>query len=202
MQKNGMLIEDVNPLLQLAVVYPFAVYGSVLPDFDHNWNSCPSKDIVSFAINKLLHLTNGVAEKNGKQPFILSILNAKHRSWQTHSVLFLLLMCAVSVVLSNSLVGTFDAMLFKLVSEGLILGIISHLVLDALTPEGIWLAIPSFLSGKKLKFRVVPKKQFFATGGRWETLVRYMMWVIIVILLCRIIYLASPYRIEFNFPRG
>lgn len=32
MRQNGLLIPDVNPLLQLAVLYPVAQWASTLPD--------------------------------------------------------------------------------------------------------------------------------------------------------------------------
>ena len=47
LEANGMLLGDVNPLLQLTIMYPFAIYGSTVSDLDHHWQSAPSKDIVS-----------------------------------------------------------------------------------------------------------------------------------------------------------
>ena len=54
LESNGMLIEGVNPLLQLTVVYPFALYGSVFSDLDHSWQSSPVKDPFSYFVNKCL----------------------------------------------------------------------------------------------------------------------------------------------------
>ena len=59
LESKGLLLRNVNPLLQLTVMYPFALYGSIVSDLDHNANSIPSKDIVSIAINRVLHLTSG-----------------------------------------------------------------------------------------------------------------------------------------------
>ena len=62
LESKGLLLRNVNPLLQLTVMYPFALYGSIVSDLDHNANSIPSKDIVSVAINRVLHLTSGLKE--------------------------------------------------------------------------------------------------------------------------------------------
>ena len=88
LSSKGLLLKDVNPLLQLAVMYPFAIYGSVMPDLDHHWESAPVRDPVSWGINKVLHLANG--KSNIAKP--LKLFDAKHRSWQTHSDIFLILL--------------------------------------------------------------------------------------------------------------
>lgn len=199
LEGNDMLIPNVEPVLQLVVMYPFAIYGSVISDLDHNWNSAPAKDPFSWCINKVLHLTTGLRQKNGKKlnP-VLSVFDAKHRSWQTHSDLFLFVFIALSFFIgSSSLVGA-SSMIFKLIMLGFTLGLISHLILDSLTPEGIWFIVPSIIRRKKVSFRLVPKSKFFATGGSWERLIRSVMWLIIILLSIYVIYTMSPYRISFN----
>ena len=195
LESKGMLISGVNPLLQLTIIYPFAIYGSVFSDLDHNPNSIPSKDIVSVAVNKVLHLSDAT-----KGP--LSIFNARHRSWQTHSDLFLFIVIALFGTLLSSMSGTANSIIIQLVGMGFLLGVISHLILDMLTPEGIWcfgLVAFSKVTGKKsTKIRFVPKSKFFATGGSWEDCVRAFMWFISILLLVRVIYLMTPYRINFN----
>lgn len=204
LQDKGMLINNVSPLLQLTVMYPFAIYGSVVSDLDHNWHSAPCKDIVSFGINKLLHLTTGLRQKTGKSIPVLNVFDAQHRSWQTHSDLFFILACYLSYILLNATSLTANGIVVNLVATGLILGIASHLFLDMLTPEGIWsilLTILSKIFKIKLPSKVhfVPKSKFFATGGKWEDLVRNIMWVICFILIIRLVYIISPYKISFNF---
>lgn len=200
LESKGMLIDNVDPLLQLTVMYPFAIYGSVVSDLDHNWNSAPSKDIVSFCINKILHLTTGIKKKSKS---VLNLFDAKHRSWQTHSDLFLVLIIMLSHYLLNLNIGSVNTVVLKLVSTGLLLGIISHLLLDMITPEGIW-CIPSTIVANTLKVKtpkkihLVPKTKFFATGGKWEELVRKILWVICFILFIRILYIVSPYKISFG----
>lgn len=211
LESKGLLIQDVSPLLQLVVMYPFAIYGSIVSDLDHHWNSTPSKDIVSFCINKLLHLTTpirkglekaGVSKKSTKYK-ALGLFDAKHRSWQTHSDVFLIALIGLFIYFMNSSVLTANELIVKMVFTGLILGVISHLVLDMLTPEGIWCALTVILSRKgkskvfSEKLHFVPNKEFFSTGGPWETLVRGIMWVLCFLLLARILYLMSPYRVDF-----
>lgn len=196
LQSKGLLASGVNPLLQLTVMYPFAVYGAILPDLDQNWNACPSKDIISYGIHKVLHLGTGIRQKTGKN--ILPVFDAKHRSWQTHSLESLLLMIWACIAVFSNMTIQIDALLFRLVASGLVLGVVSHLILDLLTPEGIVLGIPSLICRKKKNLHLMPKSKFFATGGPWETVVRYVLWVVMAILLIRLVYLALPYRISLN----
>ena len=204
LDNKGMLISDVSPILQLTVMYPFAIYGSVVSDLDHHEQSIPSRDIVSLGINKVLHLTSGIRKRTNSKNPLLGVFDAKHRSWQTHSEMFLLLMTVLSVFLiGNSSTGA-TGIITRLVFTGLILGVISHLLLDMITPEGIWSIICVILNKVfKLKLpekiHLVPKNKFFATGGKWEDMVRDLMWFISFILIIRILYYMSPYRINFNF---
>lgn len=205
LESKGLLLRNVNPLLQLTVMYPFALYGSIVSDLDHNANSIPSKDIVSVAINRVLHLTSGLNESTGGRNKVFGILDAKHRSWQTHSDLFLVaLMYALYQMIMETKLATVESVIWSLVGMGFILGVISHLVLDMITPEGIWSFILvgiSKVTGKKLipkKLRLVPDSKFFSTGGPWESLVRNILWICCVVLFIRLIYLMTPYRITFN----
>lgn len=205
LESKGLLLRNVNPLLQLTVMYPFALYGSIVSDLDHNANSIPSKDIVSVAINRVLHLTSGLNESTGGRNKVFGILDAKHRSWQTHSDLFLVvLMYALYQMVMETKLATVESVIWSLVGMGFILGVISHLVLDMITPEGIWSFILvgiSKVTGKKLipkKLRLVPDSKFFSTGGPWESLVRNILWICCVVLFIRLIYLMTPYRITFN----
>lgn len=195
---KGMVMQDVNPLLQLTVMYPFAIYGSVVSDLDHNWNSAPAKDPISKGINGLLHLTTGIRKKTGSKNPILSVLDAKHRSWQTHSDLFLFVFVALGIFLSGGDISNANTIILKLVLMGFVLGLISHLVLDSLTPAGIWCIVPSIIGRRRVAFRLVPKTKFFATGGSWELIVRTIMYFVIIILGIYILYTMSPYRITFN----
>lgn len=205
LESKGLLLRNVNPLLQLTVMYPFALYGSIVSDLDHNANSIPSKDIVSVAINRVLHLTSGLNESTGGRNKVFGLLDAKHRSWQTHSDLFLVaLMYALYQMVMETKLATVESVIWSLVGMGFILGVISHLVLDMITPEGIWsilLVGVGRVTGNKVmpkKLRLVPDSKFFSTGGPWESLVRNILWICCVVLFIRLIYLMTPYRITFN----
>ena len=205
LESKGLLLRNVNPLLQLTVMYPFALYGSIVSDLDHNANSIPSKDIVSVAINRVLHLTSGLNESTGGRNKMFGILDAKHRSWQTHSDLFLVaLMYALYQMVMETKLATVESVIWSLVGMGFILGVISHLILDMITPEGIWsilLVGVGRVTGNKVmpkKLRLVPDSKFFSTGGPWESLVRNILWICCVVLFIRLIYLMTPYRITFN----
>lgn len=201
LERKGMLIKDVSPLLQLTVMYPFAIYGSTISDLDHNWNSCPNKDLISYCINKVLHLTTKLRQ-NGISNTALSVLDSKHRSWQTHSDLFFWSILLAIHTIIGMLSGA-GVIIFKMVSTGFLLGVISHLVLDMLTPEGIWV-VPFMLirsvTGLNIpeKIHFVPKSGFFATGGRWETFVQKLMWMLSFILILYLAWRFSPYKITLN----
>lgn len=198
-ESKGMLIEGVNPLLQLAVVYPFALYGSIFSDLDHSWQSAPAKDPVSFVVNRYLHLTTRIRKKTEAKGKVLALFDAKHRSWQTHSDMFLLLLIAAFLAVLYSGIPGVNGVLFELMCTGFITGVVSHLLLDLLTPEGIWCILPSIIKGKRVTISLVPKTKFFSTGGRWEKIVQVLLWVAITVLTVRLLYLASPYRIEFSY---
>lgn len=205
LESKGLLLRNVNPILQLTVMYPFALYGSIVSDLDHNANSIPSKDIVSVAINRVLHLTSGLNESTGGKNKMFGILDAKHRSWQTHSDLFLIvLMYALYQMVMETKLATVESVIWSLVGMGFILGVISHLILDMITPEGIWsfvlVGIGKVTDNKVIpkKIRLVPDSKFFSTGGPWESLVRNILWLCCVVLFIRLIYLMTPYRITFN----
>lgn len=204
---SGMLLPEVSPFIQLCLIYPFALYGSVISDLDHGEQSIPVRDPLSIGVNKVLHLTSGLRKKGVKRLGVLSVFDAKHRSWQTHSDLFLFGFIALWIWLLNTggtltgiglSMGDIGFALVKLMLTGLLLGVVSHLVLDSITPEGIWFIIPTIVMRRKVSFRLVPKARFFATGGPWEKLVRTIMWVVIMGLFLYHIYLALPYRIHFG----
>lgn len=165
MRQNNMLIPDVNPYLQLAVMYPISQWGSTAPDLDSHWESTPNKSPINWVVHKLLHLTK-----------------PKHRSWQTHSILvtgsILALLYALVLVGDQYWMSptATDWIIMRLLTIGLILGVASHLVADFFNPSGIHL-IPG------LKIRGVPKKSFFATGGTWETRIVYKTSIVISIIV-------------------
>lgn len=204
LKEKGMLIEGVTPLLQLAVMYPFGIVGSVASDQDHHTDSAPLKDVVSMSFCRLLHLTTKMrkASRIDKLAPPLSWFDARHRSWQTHSDLALALVLGILIwVMRTSFFTGADAIIFRLIATGFLLGLISHLVLDMLTPGGVHSLLGMSLRkfGVKkapVKLRLVPKSEFFATSGTWEKIVRRVLWLIAIILLLYIVYTYLPYEVH------
>lgn len=164
MEHKGMLIPGVNPLLQLAIMYPASQYGSTFPDNDHHWEAVGNKSPVNWVVHKILHLSK-----------------PKHRSWQTHSILFtgaLLLMLFTLVSLGDRIWSdptATDWILMRLLAYGFILGVVSHLVADFINPSGIHL-YPGY------KIRAVPRTSFFATGGVWESKIIYPACLVVSLI--------------------
>jgi hypothetical protein len=230
LRQKGLLLSDVNEGLQWLVIYPFTMWGSIASDLDHHWDSCPQKDYPSRAINLALHITKPVKDSmdknltnSQKEHNIVyktaDLLNASHRSWQTHSdlTLFLILYLLNSVISGKILsLSAVDTALAILVLTGITLGIISHFILDCITPDGIWLVGLAILD-KLLKLfnprinipkklHLVPKTAFFATGGKWEEFVQKVLKIATVvaviwflcILLQPVLGDLIPYQINFN----
>lgn len=232
LKNSGLLLPNVNEGLQLLVMYPFAMWGSVASDLDHHWASCPSKDAPSWLINKVLHLTSGIrgsvensAIIRKSLPYqVAGVFDASHRSWQTHSDFTL---ATIIVLLYNVLLGhmsglsVIDIEIAALILVGIGIGVIAHLILDMLTPEGIWLTLG--VIGNKLislafkrrvtllpeKLRLVPHTEFFATGGSWESLINWILRILTAISAVYIVVAILfggwsevlnllPYRITFG----
>ena len=191
MRAKGWLIPDCNEFVQLLMMYPFASFGSIFPDLDQNDDAQPSKDPVALAIHKVLKWTG-----------------AKHRSWQTHSLLvtggFCFLLFAL-VFLGNSIIGVTGAIdwaCLRLATIGFICGVISHLILDAFSMAGIHI-----WPGYKLRF--VPKSPAFKTGGKWEKCVFAVLVVILCLLIGKIFVIdfihfiqGLDFNLEFNHDIG
>lgn len=220
LRHNGLLLSNVNEFVQLAVMYPFAMWGSVASDLDHHWDSCPSKDPPSWAINKLLHITTPYykrldsllpsgAKKHNLNYNIAKLFSANHRSWQTHSDLTLV---GIGFLLWSIISGRFssdftsvDLCILSLILCGIALGFIMHFILDMLTPEGVWFTVGvcinkllSKLFKREIKLlpeklHFVPKLRIFATGSAWETFVRRVLRVATYIVLAYfLIFVAFP----------
>lgn len=207
LQKNGLLLPDVNDFIEWMVIYPFCMYGSVVSDLDHHWESCPNKDYPSWLINKALHITKPVqdgmektlpqsARRNNLVYKFACLFNASHRSWQTHSDLTLFCMIGLfNAIIGGkfSSLGAVDVSILSLVLMGLCLGIVAHFILDIITPEGVWLTglvlLEKFLRvfnpriSIPKKLHLVPHSSFFATGGSWEEFIQKVLKVLTFIML-------------------
>ena len=232
---NGLLLPDevLHWSLQWLLMYPFAIWGSLAPDLDHNPNSIPMKDIVSRAVYTVLHITNPVRQhlrskkteaelKHSKVYGVANTLCAKHRSWQTHSDLTLAVLVLVLVkLISGAWIigrGNLDTTILRLILTGVTMGMTAHLFLDMLTPDGITLIGMKVLNVIRLHFNpkrsklpetlhLVPHKGYFATGGKWESKVRWVVhkltWLSVIYLGVCVIYplIAKwlPFEIALKF---
>lgn len=168
MKHKGLLLPEVNDLVQLGIMYPICSWASIAPDLDHGADSIPDKDPVSILINKLLKLSG-----------------AKHRSWQTHSLLvtggFLFILYMLINMYSKYSGGqSIDWMILRLLLIGFSVGVLSHLILDMFSTAGvhIW---PGF------KMRFVPKTSAFSTGSTWEKIVFGILITGIIVMTLNLI---------------
>lgn len=142
-------VSEVNPLIAAPVLLMSARYGALFPDVDHHWSSVSEKTLPNRIINIFIHITGG-----------------KHRSWQTHSLdvylvfLFIVLYFPREVL---SALGVPTVSVLYMLLYGVMFGWGSHLFADMLTPQGIRIVCWS-----KVKLRLVPKTEKFATGSNWE----------------------------------
>ena len=215
LKEKGLLLDDVNLGVQWLVMYPFTIWGSVASDLDHHWGSCPTKDYPSWFIHKLLHLGKPIrdATKHNKSSFLYKIsdlFTAKHRSWQTHSELTVFFMVYLLDLFFNTSLWSLsmvDISILRLIVTGITLGVLAHLALDSITPEGIHLVIFKLIN-KVLKFKLLPEKikspsgEFFASGGKWEHIVKTILsylTVISIVYLCFHLFVPYlPIEISFN----
>ena len=215
LKENNLLLPDIHEGLQWLMLYPFCMWGSVAPDLDHNSHAIPLKDPPSKLINKVLHIgapLENVSAHNKKSTAykVGHILNAHHRSWQTHSdlTLFLVLFALYKILSSQWKVGAMNAILLQIVLAGICIGLIAHFFLDMLTTEGVWSILLSCFSmafrKKPIKLHFVPKLKFFHTGDEWEEFVRKVInvcnWIGMFWLIYTIFDLQQfvPFDISFG----
>lgn len=157
----------------LVSTYVFSMVGAKIPDQDHNARAMPYRDPLGKLVWRALH--------PGSMIPALKRFDAKHRSWQTHSDLTLLVLLGANIALysgmlpipANSPIGGIWSIIFL----GLSLGVFSHLFLDTITKEGVWLVVFGVIPNKIFrarvlpeKFRLVPKRsKYFKTGSGKKT---------------------------------
>lgn len=170
LRSKGLLLPETNEYLQLLVMYPFAIWGSVAADLDHGMQSIPARDPISIGIHKLLR-----------------IMGAKHRSWQTHCLLitlgFTLFIMSIFKFLEVRYYSSgLDLTVMRLIFYGATIGLVSHLFLDMITPSGVHI-VPN------VKFSLVPNTRFFSTGNTWEqiihTIIMFSNFIFIAIIFLR-----------------
>ena len=207
LKDSGYLLssELISPALQFLVIYTAGIYGGMWPDNDHHWESSPLKDPASWLQNKVMHIANApykrldekMSSKQKKRSMFyktLKFMRCIHRSWQTHSEFTLLMI--LWLMMSPTLLGftgRFDSVLWLLIVTGFGLGVISHIILDMLTTEGVRFALGVFI---KVFFpsvpifttiRLVPGISAFKTGSEWEMAIRKALSLIQYALLIMVL---------------
>lgn len=224
--KNNLNLEGINPIIQFLVIYPFALWGCTAPDLDHDWSVVADKNPVNYGINKILHIFNPVYDKHeaikdltglgiskGKVR-ILKGLSARHRSWQTHSDLTVALILGLLYVVTRGIwlakdMSGLDISILILIITGVLIGQLSHLILDMLTTKGVTSVLATAIKfaimkvigkttkdAKVVKLRLVPKSEVFVTGGSYEDFVHKVVVVttyfyIVALVVVRYINLDS-----------
>jgi membrane-bound metal-dependent hydrolase YbcI (DUF457 family) len=171
MKSHGWLVDDINPLVQLCVMYPAASWGSIFPDVDQSAETIPEKTPFMVLFNKILHLGE-----------------VRHRSWQTHSLLLTSLFVGLMTLALHfvTIYGFFDLSetsltILKLMLMGFTVGIASHLILDMFTFQGVRLGVKKWI-------RLVPHKDAFKTNTPYEKGVRIVLYLAIIAVIGYDIY--------------
>ena len=195
---NLLSTDVVSPAFQFLIIYTGGMYGGRLPDIDHNSKSNPMKDPLGVLLNKVLHVFNkpytkldeyiekrkAWSMKKSLKYRLLKFLSCTHRAWQTHSeftLLILYLLYVAPELLGIGVAGTVDRVILDLFVMGLSLGVVSHILLDAMTYEGSVFAIGTFIKTMWPKVpmitnvRLVPKIKTFTTGSPYEKMVRRIL---------------------------
>lgn len=195
---NLLSTDVVSPAFQFLIIYTGGMYGGRLPDIDHNSKSNPMKDPLGVVLNKVLHVFNkpytkldeyiekrkAWSMKRSLKYRLLKFLSCTHRAWQTHSeftLLILYLLYVAPELLGIGVAGTVDRVILDLFVMGLSLGVVSHILLDAMTYEGSVFAIGTFIKTMWPKVpmitnvRLVPKIKTFTTGSPYEKMVRRIL---------------------------
>lgn len=228
LKEKGLLLSDANLYLQLVAMYPFTLWGAKALDLDHHGDALPMHDVLSVTLSRVLHLTykpykrmKTKLEDNGVSPSrkrkirrsfwykFCKWANASHRSWQTHSELtFFVLVAVLWWIFNLSITETTNIVLLYIMIVGAGMGMLSHLVLDALTSDGIPLVLFRFVNltllGKsKLqlpeRLHLVPKSGAFSCESNWESfiskLLRLFTVVSVVYLVIILEYPELPHKL-------
>ena len=171
MRARGLLLNDVSLVFQLALMYPVASWGSMAPDLDHPIALVKERTPVNTAINKIINL----------KPL-------KHRSRATHTIgttaiLALFAFVFVEMFAAGTL-PSFEVVVLRLWVMGTFIGVFSHIFLDLLTMDGVYL-----LPWESKKVRLVPRIKMFATDTAWERFIRSFLYVGCVAIVCWWIWL-------------
>lgn len=147
---------EINYYLALCIIVPFAKLGAEFPDYDHIWQNIKNKTVISWIVNKIIHLTGG-----------------HHRSWQTHSIDLVIASTVLSYFLPRWLhdigvISKVNREVLNVVLFGFSVGWFSHIFADMLSGK-----VKLFCFSNKW-VGLVPRKFLgfkFNTGSDWEQFV-------------------------------
>ena len=167
MDQCKLLDPQIAKIAQYGIITPYALWGAQIPDFDQD---NPNR-IVTNPINRLIM-------------DLFKVLNAKHRGLLSHilpvilSGITFLLMCLPFFTFYVQ--GT-SLDVLRLMVLGLFLGLLSHLILDMCTKDGIYFG--------HYRIALVPKMDVFKTGTAYEKTFRKILYAVCCILciLCIIL---------------
>lgn len=161
LDSSGLLIPDVNKVLQFGIIMPYAMWASTLPDLDQDKDSTAQNSPINFVIQKFFN-----------------VIGAGHRSAKSHIapvIISLLLYLAIAFnFIFRSFNGT-EITIIGLMVLGLFLGLFSHMLLDMMTKQGLRVG--------GVVLRIVPEADIFSTGSLYESMVRRALYIIVCVLL-------------------
>ena len=161
MKKTGLLVDSVWEPLQLGIILPYATWASTLPDLDQNNKNRVETNPVNAAIQDLFR-----------------VIQAGHRSVKSHVAPCIIVgvLCVMSILGKSFFnLNQISTNILFLVLTGLFCGLLSHLILDLCTSDGIVIA------GKRIA--LVPKNPVFGTGTKYESIYRRICYVLSCLLL-------------------
>lgn len=116
MDKGGLLIPDVEPLIQLGIILPYSVWASTVPDLDQAHDSVAQSSPINLLIQRFF-----------------KIVKAGHRSVKSH-VAPAFISLAIYLALAFNMIGRnlngTEITILALAVLGITAGLVSHFLLD------------------------------------------------------------------------
>lgn len=165
LEASNLLLPDVNEVLQLGIIMPYAIWSSTIPDLDQDKDSTAQNSPINFVIQKFFNL-----------------VGAGHRSYKSHIIPVIVSLLAYFAIAFNFIFKAFNGTeitIVGLITLGLFLGLGSHMLLDMATKDGLKLG--------GITLRIVPELDIFKTGSLYESIVRRILYVITVVLIALLI---------------
>ncbi len=161
LQEAGLLNIDLDAPAKLLCILPYSIWGATAPDLDREDMDVAMASPINLAIQKAFKL-----------------IGAGHRSAKSHvyPAILILLLTVVSLFGVNifSVQYVNSLAVYCAVLIGISAGLLSHLLLDMCTKDGIK------YKGKRYAF--VPELDAFKTGSVYEKTFRHILYIINVLL--------------------